>query len=237
MKLSKKLMMVSVAALMGVSPIVANGAVNNNVVSAASKSKVNKTYGHKSRVTATKTIHFVNANGKKTSKKAYKNGKYTIWLVKKINGRLYYGIQTNGKYWIAAKNTKGSVSYVSAGKTVTITTNGKSVKVKEAKKHASKKHTTKKHVAKKSTKKVSKKINSKKKTKKIQSTKLVTIRKTHVYDKNGKKAKTYMGSKKWTVIGKKVNLNGHGSKTIKGVKYYALQPNRFYIKASDVKAK
>ena len=45
-----------------------------------------------------------------------------------------------------------------------------------------------------------------------------------------------MGSKKWTVIGKKVNLIGHGSKTIKGVKYYALQPNRFYIKASDVKA-
>ncbi|WP_201779838.1 SLAP domain-containing protein, partial [Lactobacillus intestinalis] len=92
---------------------------------------------------------------------------------------------------------------------------------------------------KKSTKSDSKKsdeksTSSKKSTKKtIKVTNIVAKRKAQVYDKNGKKAKTYMGSKKWTIIGKGVQVKGLGTKTIDGVKYYALQPNHYYVKASD----
>lgn len=235
MKLSRKLMMVSVAALMGISPVMATAATNVNTVQAATKSPVYKTKGA-SRVTVKKTMHFVNRNGKKTAKKAYKNGKYKIWLVTRINGKLYYGIETDGKYWVPASDTKGKVSY---------STHKKAIHKKAAKKTSKKvvKKTNKKaakKVAKKNTKKVSKKTakktNSKKTAKKVSPTRLVTLRRTSVYGKNGKKVKTYMGSKKWTTIAKGVHLMTRGSKTINGTKYYALDASH-YVLASDVKAR
>ena len=58
--------------------------------------------------------------------------------------------------------------------------------------------------------------------------------KAYVYDKNGKRVNNYLNTK---YIGKGVTVNGLGTKTIKGVKYYALQPNRYYVKASDVTVK
>ena len=61
---------------------------------------------------------------------------------------------------------------------------------------------------------------------------IVTTAKTRVYDENGKLAKTYMGSKKWTTIAKGVKLISKGTKTIDGEKYYSLG-NSSYIKASD----
>lgn len=216
MKLSHKLAMVSVAALMGISPIVGAAVNNANVVQAAT---VYKTYGKNSKITATKTMYFVDANGKKTNKKAYEGGKYIIWLVKKINGKTYYGIQTDGKYWIPASATKGKVSYSTK-------TTKKSTKT--AKKTTSSKKST-------TTKTTKKTTSSNKKAANPKPVKIVTTRASQVYDQNGKAVKTYMGSKKYTVIGKNVKLNGLGTKTIKGVKYVALQPNKYYIKASNVK--
>ena len=58
--------------------------------------------------------------------------------------------------------------------------------------------------------------------------------KAYVYDKNGKRVNNYLNTK---YIGKGVTFKGLGTKTIKGVKYYALQPNRYYVKASDVTVK
>lgn len=222
MKLNRKLVMVSVAALMGISPVMATAATNVNTVQAAAKRPVYKTKGA-SRVTVKKTMHFVNRNGKKTAKKAYKNGKYKIWLVTRINGKLYYGIETDGKYWIPASDTKGKVNYSTSKKAAKKT-------VKKTAKKSTKKTT------KKVSKKTTKKTNSKKTTKKVSPTRLVTVRRTSVYDKNGKKVKTYMGSKKWTVIAKGVHLRTRGSKTINGTKYYALDPSH-YVLASDVKAR
>ena len=67
MKLSHKLVMVSAAALMGVSPVVGS-AVNTNVAFAATKKsksvKVYNTMGKHSRIKPTKTMYFVNNNGK-----------------------------------------------------------------------------------------------------------------------------------------------------------------------------
>lgn len=231
MKVSKKLIAITAAALLTVPAV---GMAYKSQVSAAT----NQTYGKNSKVKVNKTIKFVDQNGKKTNKTAKKGGEYTIWNVKKINGKYYFSIQTDLKYWLPASATTGSVKYgnttikTSAG-SVTVETANKKTKV------ATKTTYDPVKKAKKATKKSASKKTAKKTTKqnKIKSTPIVTIRKTSVYDQNGKKAKTYLGSKKWTTLGKNVKLMGHGTKTIKSVKYYALEPNHYYVKASDVKTR
>lgn len=259
MKLSHKLMMVSAAVLMGVSPVV--GMANSASVQAAPIAHakgVHNTYGKNSRVKMTKTMKFVDRYGKKTSKPAPKGGHYTIWNVKNINGEVYYSIQTDLKYWIPAAATEGTVTYKSGKTTYTLKSNGKKVvtstsTAKSTKKAAKK--TTKK-VVKKATKKTVKKSESKtdskktttkkpsakktakkttsKKSSKIKVVKISMKKKAYVYDNNGKRVKNYLGT---SYIGKDVTVKGLGTKTIKGTKYYALKPNHYYVKASDVTVK
>lgn len=259
MKLSHKLMMVSAAVLMGVSPVV--GMANSASVQAAPIAHakgVHNTYGKNSRVKMTKTMKFVDRYGKKTSKTATKGGHYTIWNVKNINGEVYYSIQTDLKYWIPAAATEGTVTYKSGKTTYTLKSNGKkvvtststakstkkaakkttkkvvkkatkkTVKKSESKKN-SKKTTTKKSSAKKTTKKT-----TSKKSSKIKVVKISMKKKAYVYDNNGKRVKNYLGT---SYIGKDVTVKGLGTKTIKGTKYYALKPNHYYVKASDVTVK
>ena len=259
MKLSHKLMMVSAAVLMGVSPVV--GMANSASVQAAPIAHakgVHNTYGKNSRVKMTKTMKFVDRYGKKTSKTATKGGHYTIWNVKNINGEVYYSIQTDLKYWIPAAATEGTVTYKS-GKTIyTLKSNGKKVvtstsTAKSTKKAAKKttkkvvKKATKKTVKKSESKKDSKKTTTKKssakktakkttskKSSKIKVVKISMKKKAYVYDNNGKRVKNYLGT---SYIGKDVTVKGLGTKTIKGTKYYALKPNHYYVKASDVTVK
>ena len=93
----------------------------------------------------------------------------------------------------------------------------------------------------------SKKTTTKKTTKKAASSKTTTSKKTtsntiklthnaYVYDKNGKRLKTYMGSAKYTTIAKGVTVNSNGTKTINGVLYYSLGGGA-YIKAANVDGK
>ena len=259
MKLSHKLVLVSAAVLMGVSPVV--GMANSASVQAAPIAHakgVHNTYGKNSRVKMTKTMKFVDRYGKKTSKTATKGGHYTIWNVKNINGEVYYSIQTDLKYWIPAAATEGTVTYKSGKTTYTLKSNGKKVvtstsTAKSTKKAAKK--TTKK-VVKKATKKTVKKLESKtdskktttkkssakktakkttsKKSSKIKVVKISMKKKAYVYDNNGKRVKNYLGT---SYIGKDVTVKGLGTKTIKGTKYYALKPNHYYVKASDVTVK
>ncbi|KRL21397.1 SLAP domain-containing protein [Lactobacillus gallinarum] len=109
---------------------------------------------------------------------------------------------------------------------------------------STKKTTTKKTSSKKTT---TKKSTSKKTTKKAASSKTTTSKKTtsntiklthnaYVYDKNGKRLKTYMGSAKYTTIAKGVTVNSNGTKTINGVLYYSLGGGA-YIKAANVDGK
>lgn len=256
MKLSHKLMMVSAAVLMGVSPVL--GMASNSVQAApvAHAKGVNNTYGKNSRVEMTKTMKFVDRNGKKTSKTATKGGKYTIWNVKTINGQVYYSIQTDLKYWIPASATQGTVTYKSGNTTYTLKSDGKKVTTttSTAKKSTAKKTTkttksdtsskktstktsTKSNSNSKTTKTTTKSTSTKKTTSKKAAVKPVKItmkNKAYVYDKNGKRVNNYLNTK---YIGKGVTVKGLGTKTIKGVKYYALQPNRYYVKASDVTVK
>ena len=259
MKLSHKLMMVSAAVLMGVSPVV--GMANSASVQAAPIAHakgVHNTYGKNSRVKMTKTMKFVDRYGKKTSKTATKGGHYTIWNVKNINGEVYYSIQTDLKYWIPAAATEGTVTYKSGKTTYTLKSNGKKVvtstsTAKSTKKAAKKttkkvvKKGTKKTVKKSESKKDSKKTTTKKssakktakkttskKSSKIKVVKISMKKKAYVYDNNGKRVKNYLGT---SYIGKDVTVKGLGTKTIKGTKYYALKPNHYYVKASDVTVK
>ena len=259
MKLSHKLMMVSAAVLMGVSPVV--GMANSASVQAAPIAHakgVHNTYGKNSRVKMTKTMKFVDRYGKKTSKTATKGGHYTIWNVKNINGEVYYSIQTDLKYWIPATATEGTVTYKSGKTTYTLKSNGKKVvtstsTAKSTKKAAKKttkkvvKKATKKTVKKSESKKDSKKTTTKKssakkatkkttskKSSKIKVVKISMKKKAYVYDNNGKRVKNYLGT---SYIGKDVTVKGLGTKTIKGTKYYALKPNHYYVKASDVTVK
>lgn len=259
MKLSHKLMMVSAAVLMGVSPVV--GMANSASVQAAPIAHakgVHNTYGKNSRVKMTKTMKFVDRYGKKTSKTATKGGHYTIWNVKNINGEVYYSIQTDLKYWIPAAATEGTVTYKSGKTTYTLKSNGKKVvtstsTAKSTKKAAKKttkkvvKKATKKTVKKSESKKDSKKTTTKKssakkatkkttskKSSKIKVVKISMKKKAYVHDNNGKRVKNYLGT---SYIGKDVTVKGLGTKTIKGTKYYALKPNHYYVKASDVTVK
>lgn len=259
MKLSHKLVLVSAAVLMGVSPVV--GMANSASVQAAPIAHakgVHNTYGKNSRVKMTKTMKFVDRYGKKTSKTATKGGHYTIWNVKNINGEVYYSIQTDLKYWIPAAATEGTVTYKSGKTTYTLKSNGKKVvtstsTAKSTKKAAKKttkkvvKKATKKTVKKSESKKDSKKTTTKKssakkttkkttskKSSKIKVVKISMKKKAYVYDNNGKRVKNYLGT---SYIGKDVTVKGLGTKTIKGTKYYALKPNHYYVKASDVTVK
>ena len=252
-------MMVSAAVLMGVSPVV--GMANSASVQAAPIAHakgVHNTYGKNSRVKMTKTMKFVDRYGKKTSKTATKGGRYTIWNVKTINGQVYYSIQTDLKYWIPAAATEGTVTYKSGKTTYTLKSNGKKVvtstsTAKSTKKAAKKttkkvvKKATKKTVKKSESKKDSKKTTTKKssakktakkttskKSSKIKVVKISMKKKAYVYDNNGKRVKNYLGT---SYIGKDVTVKGLGTKTIKGTKYYALKPNHYYVKASDVTVK
>ncbi len=241
---------------MGVSPVLGMASSSVQAAPVAHAKGVNNTYGKNSRVEMTKTMKFVDRNGKKTSKTATKGGKYTIWNVKTINGQVYYSIQTDLKYWIPASATQGTVTYKSGNTTYTLKSDGKKVTTttSTAKKSTAKKTTkttksdtsskktstktsTKSNSNSKTTKTTTKSTSTKKTTNKKAAVKPVKItmkNKAYVYDKNGKRVNNYLNTK---YIGKGVTVKGLGTKTIKGVKYYALQPNRYYVKASDVTVK
>ena len=73
-------------------------------------------------------------------------------------------------------------------------------------------------------------------TKRNNNSKQNTIKLSHnayVYDKNGKRLKTYMGSAKNTKIGKGITLTYNGKVTIKNKEYYNLGGNA-YVKAANV---
>lgn len=246
MKLSHKLVMVSAAVLMGVSPVL--GMAENTVsVQAATKSTngVHNTYGKNSKVKVTKTMKFVDRNGKKTSKTAPKGGIYTIWNVKNIDGQVYYSIQTDLKYWIPATATEGTVTYKSGNTTYTLKSDGKKVTTSTSTKKAVKKTNSNKN-----TKKVVKESTKKTATKTIngvkyydlgggayikavnvdgkaasstsslsKGTKAKFVSNSYIYDKNGKRISKYQGKSKFV---KGDSVTTYGIQTINGKKYYQL---------------
>lgn len=221
MKLSHKLVMVSAAVLMGVSPVL--GMAENTVsVQAATKSTngVHNTYGKNSKVKVTKTMKFVDRNGKKTSKTAPKGGSYTIWNVKNIDGQVYYSIQTDLKYWIPATATEGTVTYKSGNTTYTLKSDGKKGTAFVRTVNIDGKTTSNQE---------SSVSNDAESTKKYD----YSLKKNaYIYDKNGKRINKYQGKSK---LLKGAAIDVYGIETIKGKDYYQLdKKGTAFVKASNV---
>lgn len=215
MKLNHKLIMVSAAALMSVSPLVAN--IQNSVQAATTTKSSSKTTAKKS--TSSKATSKASSNDITLARNAYvydKNGKrldkymgsakYTTIAkgvtvksngTTKINGVLYYSLGNNA--YIKAANVVGGANASSSSKTTA-------------------KKTT-------STKKDSEASD-------MDAIKVKLIHNAYVYDQNGKRIKKYNGKTKLT---KGTTVNSYGTDTINGKDYYQLNAaGTAFVKASNV---
>lgn len=250
MKLNHKLIMVSAAALMSVSPLVAN--IQNSVQAATTTKSSSKTTAKKttdsksnskstsSKKAATKTTAKKSTSSKATSKASSND----ITLARNA-----YVYDKNGK---RLDKYMGSAKYTTIAKGVTVKSNGTTkingvlyyslgnnayIKaanvVGGANASSSSKTTTKKTTStKKST--TSKKTSTKKDSEAsdMDAIKVKLIHNAYVYDQNGKRIKKYNGKTKLT---KGTTVNSYGTDTINGKDYYQLNAaGTAFVKASNV---
>lgn len=240
MKLNHKLIMVSAAALMSVSPLVAN---TQNSVQAATTTKSSSKSTAKKTTTSTKKATDSKSNSKSTSSKTTsKASSNNITLARNA-----YVYDKNGK---RLDKYMGSAKYTTIARGVTVKSNG-TTKIKGvlyyslgnnayikaanvvggANASSSSKTTTS---TKKSTtsKTTSTKKTSTKKDSDMDAIKVKLIHNAYVYDQNGKRIKKYNGKTKLT---KGTTVNTYGTDTINGKDYYQLNAaGTAFVKASNV---
>lgn len=235
MKLNHKLIMVSAAALMSVSPLVAN---TQNSVQAATTTKSSSKSTAKKTTTSTKKATDSKSNSKSTSSKTTsKASSNNITLARNA-----YVYDKNGK---RLDKYMGSAKYTTIARGVTVKSNG-TTKIKGvlyyslgnnayikaanvvggANASSSSKTTT-------STKKsTTSKTTSTKKDSDMDAIKVKLIHNAYVYDQNGKRIKKYNGKTKLT---KGTTVNTYGTDTINGKDYYQLNAaGTAFVKASNV---
>ena len=255
MKLSHKLVMVSAAALMGISPVVTAVQSTNTVMAADSKKTSKKTNtkttkSSKNSKTTKKTSSskskaaqgdaivlgnnsYVYLESGKTNKNYKYNGETMPVLGKtaKLNA---FGTKTiDGDLYYSI----GNGNYIKASDIATI--NGKKnkdfksskVEMPKTSKKTTKSKTTKTTKSKKSTsskKTTKKKTTTKKSTKKAKTTETKLIHNAYVYDKNGKRIKSAGTLSKNSII------HYYSTKKIKGKNYLYLG-NGQYVKSANAK--
>lgn len=235
MKLNHKLIMVSAAALMSVSPLVAN---TQNSVQAATTTKSSSKSTAKKTTTSIKKATDSKSNSKSTSSKTTsKASSNNITLARNA-----YVYDKNGK---RLDKYMGSAKYTTIARGVTVKSNG-TTKIKGvlyyslgnnayikaanvvggANASSSSKTTT-------STKKsTTSKTTSTKKDSDMDAIKVKLIHNAYVYDQNGKRIKKYNGKTKLT---KGTTVNTYGTDTINGKDYYQLNAaGTAFVKASNV---
>ena len=258
MKLNHKLIMVSAAALMSVSPLVAN---TQNSVQAATTTKSSSKSTAKKTTTSTKKATDSKSNSKSTSSKTTsKVSSNNITLARNA-----YVYDKNGK---RLDKYMGSAKYTTIARGVTVKSNGTtkikgviyyslgnnayikaanvvgganassssktttSTKKSTTSKTTSTKTTSKKTAAKSSSKKTAAKKTSTKKDSDMDAIKVKLIHNAYVYDQNGKRIKKYNGKTKLT---KGTTVNTYGTDTINGKDYYQLNAaGTAFVKASNV---
>ena len=251
MKLNHKLIMVSAAALMSVSPLVAN---TQNSVQAATTTKSSSKTTAKKTTTSTKKTTDSKSNSKSTSSKkaatkttAKKSTSSKASSNDITLARNAYVYDKNGK---RLDKYMGSAKYTTIARGVTVKSNG-TTKIKGvlyyslgnnayikaanvvggANASSSSKTTTS---TKKSTtsKTTSTKKTSTKKDSDMDAIKVKLIHNAYVYDQNGKRIKKYNGKTKLT---KGTTVNTYGTDTINGKDYYQLNAaGTAFVKASNV---
>lgn len=242
MKLNHKLIMVSAAALMSVSPLVAN---TQNSVQAATATKSSSKTTAKKTTTSTKKTTDSKSNSKSTSSKTTsKASSNNITLARNA-----YVYDKNGK---RLDKYMGSAKYTTIAKGVTVKSNGTTkingvlyyslgnnayIKaanvVGGANASSSSKTTTSTTKKTTSTKKsTTSKTTSTKKDSNMDAIKVKLIHNAYVYDQNGKRIKKYNGKTKLT---KGTTVNSYGTDTINGKDYYQLNAaGTAFVKASNV---
>ena len=255
MKLNHKLIMVSAAALMSVSPLVAN---TQNSVQAATTTKSSSKTTSKKTTTSTKKTTDSKSNSKSTSSKkaATKTTAKKSTSSKATSKASSNDITFARNAYVYDKNGKrldkymGSAKYTTIARGVTVKSNG-TTKIKGvlyyslgnnayikaanvvggANASSSSKTTTS---TKKSTtsKTTSTKKTSTKKDSDMDAIKVKLIHNAYVYDQNGKRIKKYNGKTKLT---KGTTVNTYGTDTINGKDYYQLNAaGTAFVKASNV---
>lgn len=255
MKLNHKLIMVSAAALMSVSPLVAN---TQNSVQAATTTKSSSKTTAKKTTTSTKKTTDSKSNSKSTSSKkaATKTTAKKSTSSKATSKASSNDITLARNAYVYDKNGKrldkymGSAKYTTIARGVTVKSNG-TTKIKGvlyyslgnnayikaanvvggANASSSSKTTTS---TKKSTtsKTTSTKKTSTKKDSDMGAIKVKLIHNAYVYDQNGKRIKKYNGKTKLT---KGTTVNTYGTDTINGKDYYQLNAaGTAFVKASNV---
>lgn len=246
MKLNHKLIMVSAAALMSVSPLVAN---TQNSVQAATATKSSSKTTAKKTTTSTKKTTDSKSNSKSTSSKTTsKASSNNITLARNA-----YVYDKNGK---RLDKYMGSAKYTTIAKGVTVKSNGttkingvlyyslgNNAYIKAANvvggANASSSSKTTTSTTKKTTKKTTStkksttsKTTSTKKDSNMDAIKVKLIHNAYVYDQNGKRIKKYNGKTKLT---KGTTVNSYGTDTINGKDYYQLNAaGTAFVKASNV---
>ena len=260
MKLNHKLIMVSAAALMSVSPLVAN---TQNSVQAATTTKSSSKTTAKKTTTSTKKTTDSKSNSKSTSSKkaATKTTAKKSTSSKATSKASSNDITLARNAYVYDKNGKrldkymGSAKYTTIARGVTVKSNGTTkingvlyyslgnnayIKaanvVGGANASSSSKTTTSTTKKTTSTKKstTSKKTSTKKDSEAsdMDAIKVKLIHNAYVYDQNGKRIKKYNGKTKLT---KGTTVNTYGTDTINGKDYYQLNAaGTAFVKASNV---
>lgn len=255
MKLNHKLIMVSAAALMSVSPLVAN---TQNSVQAATTTKSSSKTTSKKTTTSTKKTTDSKSNSKSTSSKkaATKTTAKKSTSSKATSKASSNDITLARNAYVYDKNGKrldkymGSAKYTTIARGVTVKSNGttkingvlyyslgnnayiKATNVVGGANASSSSKTTTSTKKSTTSKTTSTKKTSTKKDSDMDAIKVKLIHNAYVYDQNVKRIKKYNGKTKLT---KGTTVNTYGTDTINGKDYYQLNvAGTAFVKASNV---
>lgn len=244
MKLNHKLIMVSTAALISVSPLL--GTAQNTTAQAATTKSSSKTTVSKKTTTTSKTSS-KKTTAKTSTKKTTTSKKSSNSITLTHNAYVY---DKNGKRLSKYMGYMGSAKYTTIAKGGTVKSNG-TVKIKgvlyyslgngayikaaNVNGNASTSASTSTTNKKASNKKSSSDNSSSSVDSDMDAVKVKLIHNAYVYDQNGKRIKKYKGKAKLT---KGTTVNSYGTETIKGKVYYQLDENgTAFVKAGNVDAK
>lgn len=110
MKINRKIMMISIIALMSFTPLMSIVTSSNGREVVEAAAIIYHTVGQ-NRIKVVKNTNFVNAQGTKQSAGAERGVSYPIYAIKNINGVPYLSVQKSNRYWLPVSAIKGTVTY------------------------------------------------------------------------------------------------------------------------------
>lgn len=128
MKINRKIMMISIIALMSFTPLMSIVTSSNGREVVEAAAIIYHTVGQ-NRIKVVKNTNFVNAQGTKQSAGAERGVSYPIYAIKNINGVPYLSVQKSNRYWLPVSAIKGTVTYKKDSFIYTITANNNQAQI------------------------------------------------------------------------------------------------------------